>query len=292
MSLSIQEKIKLRESFLEITSDSAIRMAAYTLDEWLNNGGSLLGYGQVSSQDAPPIVESYPGGLFGDAFRSQKPLHIKQDGLKRATNLAEHWQKVESHDYYKWLKLNSNFLKAWGKFQKQKIKQSRTSLVSILVINEFADFRFLRLMALNVGFQMLADEAGYKPTYPDAKTIDKTKGYITKLRASFKGGVKIDNLSHQAQLDRLLEQLLLELNLAPRKEKITLTTEKRKCLEAFAYDFMSSFQFISPTILNDLAAMLDWTAEHTTIDRIVKNTKTKKAQLLAKALKSYTAQKS
>lgn len=292
MGFTLDKKFKLRDEFLDLTSDRALRMAAYTSDEWLSNGGSLLAYGQVGSQDAPPITESYPGGLLGSAFINQKPLQTYQDKSKRAENINLYWQKLEAHDYYKCLKLNVNFQAAWNKYQERKTYQLKTNLVSMLVINEFADFRFLRLVALHVGFQMLADEAGYKPTYPDAKTIDKTKGYITKLRASFNDGVKIDNLSNQSQLDRLLEQLLLELNLAPRKEKETPTMEKRKCLEVFAMDFHSSFQFISATILTDLAAMLGWTAEHTTIDRIVKNTKRIKAQLSAKALKTYTEQKS
>ena len=292
MSSSIQEKFTLRESFLELTSDSAIRMAAYTIDEWSSNGGILAMYGQVSIQDYPPIVESYPVGLLGEAFRSSQHVRNIQNPAKRAENLAEHWKKVESHNYYKCLVLNRNFLLALDKFQKKKSSLLKKSLVPMLVINEFADFRFLRLVALHVGFQMLADEVGYKPIYPDVKTIDKAIGYVTKLRATFKDGVKIENESHQAQLDRLLEQLLLELNRAPRIEKVTPTMEKRNCLDAFAMDFMDTFQFISAPILTDLAAMLDWAAEHTTVDRIVKNTKTKKAQLLVKALKSYTAQKS
>jgi hypothetical protein len=290
MPLTIHEKFKLRDSFLELTSDSAIRMAAYTRDEWLSNGGTLLGYGQVTSQDVPPIAESYPGGLLGSAFSSLTPIKSQQDPVKRAENIAKHLKLVEGHDYYKRLKSDDNFVRVWNKFQKKKKTPHKGSLALMLTVNtEFADFRFLRLVALHIGFQMLADEMDYKPIYPDAKTIDKTKGYVTKLRASFKDGVKIDNLSHQVQLDRLLEQLLLELNLAPRKEKVTPTMEKRKCLEAFAMDFNSSFQFISATILTDLAAMLEWTPEHTTIDRMVKNTKRKKAQLLAKALRSYTA---
>ena len=285
-------KFNLRGSFIELTSDRAIRMAAYTSDEWLSNGGSLLGYDQVVSQDVPPIEESYPGGMFGSAFSKKIPVKNKQDPVKRAENIAKHWKKVVSHEYYEQLNHGTNFSNAWDKFQKNKSSVIRKDLVSILDINEFADFRFLRLVALHVGFQMLVDELGYKPKYPDLKIINKTKGYVTKLQATFKKGVEIHNQAHQTQLDGLLEQLLLELNRAPRKEKETPTMEKRKCLEAFSMDLLNSFQFTSVSILSDFAAMLNWNPEHTTIDRIVKNTKTKKAQLLAKALKLYTAQNS
>lgn len=293
MTLTIDDKFKLRESFLELISDRTIRMAAYTIDEWSSNGGTLLGYGQVAFQDEPPIAESYPGGLLGSAFSTLTPIKNHQDPIKRAENIADHRKLVEGHDYYKWLISDDNFVKAWYKFKKKKISPHKGSLALVLCVNtEFADFRFLRLVALHLGFQILADEVGYKPTYPDVKTIDKTKGYITKLQTAFKDGIKIDNLLQQSQLENLLEQLLLEINRAPRKEKETPTMEKRKCLEAFSMEFLNIFQFISATILNDLVAMLNWTAEHTTIDKIVKKTKTRKAQLLAKALKLHTAHNS
>jgi hypothetical protein len=293
MESTLDKKFKLRDEFLELTSDRAIRMAAYTSEEWKRNGGTFLGYGQVYIQDEPPIVELYPCGLLGSAFSTLKPLKNQQDPKQRTINIANYLKLVEGHDYYKWLKSDVNFVKAWNKFQKKKTTPHKGSIALMLPIqSEFADFRFLRLVALNIGFQILADEVGYKPKYPDIKTMDRTKGYVTKLQGNFKNGVKIDNLVHQTQLERLLEQLLLELNRAPRKEKETPTMEKRKCLEAFAMGFMGNFQFISAAILTDLAAMLDWTAEHTTIDRIVKNTKAKNGQLLVEALKSYTAQKS
>ena len=99
------------------------------------------------------------------------------------------------------------------------------------------------------------------------------------------------NLEHQSQLERLLEQLFLEIDRAPRKEKETSTSEKRKCLESFAFYFLVFFNVSSPTILNDLAAMLDWAAEHSTIERIAYVAKNqKKSRLLA--LKSNTSQNS
>ena len=136
-------KFNLRGSFIELTSDRAIRMAAYTSDEWLSNGGSLLGYDLVVSQDVPPIEESYPGGMFGSAFSKKIPVKNKQDPVKRAENIAKHWKKVVSHEYYEQLNHGTNFSNAWDKFQKNKSSVIRKDLVSILVINEFADFRFL-----------------------------------------------------------------------------------------------------------------------------------------------------
>lgn len=301
MTFTVSEQIKLRDSFLELTSDRALRMAAYPQEEWVENGGgiysgflggSLNSYASVVTQDLPPVINPQYGLL-----DSCKPEPIYQDLNKRAKNIAIHWQKVQSHDYYKWLMSDDNFKKAWPKFQKKKDKIACNNLVWIVkklkpINSEFADFHFLRLVALHIGFQIIADSAGYKPSYADSKTLGKARGYITNLQAAFKGGVSLGELLHQQQLESHLEQLLLEIERAPRKEKVTNNFEKRKCLESFALSFMLNFWFVSATILIDLSAMLGWSCEHTTIERIVKATKSKKAQQLAKALKNHTAQNS
>lgn len=294
MASTVGEQIKLRESFLELTSDVALRMAAFTSDEWVALGGTLLGYGQVASQDNPLPIQTFLGGLLGNAFTTKTPVINYQDPVKRAENIAAHWTKVKSHDYCKWLMSGTNFKNAWPKFQNKKDKKTSNALSSVVnklkpINSEFADFRFLRLVTLHIGFQIIADDAGYKPTYAESKTLVKAKGYITKLQATFVEGLALSNYLHHDQLKRHLEQLLLEIDHAPPKEKETPTFEKRKCLEAFALSFRHAFGFVSATILTDLSAMLGWSSDHTTIDRIVKATKTKHTQQLAKALKEHTA---
>lgn len=282
-----KEQLKLRNSFLELTSDRALRMAAYPEEEWATNGGSkgngflaglLNSYTSVLTQDKPPQITPRVGGLL-DYDDKQEP--VNQDLNKRAKNIAIHWQKVQSHDYCKWLMSDDNFKKAWLKFQNKKDKLARNNLVLIVkklnpINSEFADFHFLRLVALHIGYQIISDSAGCKPSYADSKTLGKTRGYITNLQAAFKGGVSLGEFLHQQQLESHLEQLLLEIERAPRKEKVTVNFEKRKCLESFASSFMFFFCFVSATILIDLSAMLGWGCEHTTIERIVKVTKRKK----------------
>lgn len=296
MASTVGEQIELRESFLELISDDALRIAAFTSDEWVALGGTLLGYGQVASQDNPLPIKTFPGGLLGNAFRTKTPVINYQDPVKRAENIAAHLTKVKSHDYCKWLMSDTNFKNAWPKFQNKKDKKNSDDLLSFFVsklkpINsEFADFRFLRLVTLHIGFQILADDAGYKPTYVESKTLVKAKGYINKLQATFVEGLALSNYLHHDQLKRHLEQLLLEIDHASRKENETPTFEKRKCLEAFALSFRHAFGFfVSATILTDLSAMLGWSSDHTTIDRIVKSTKTKHNQQLTKALKEHAA---
>ncbi len=292
---------KNRESFLELTSDHAIRKAAYPDDEYVSNGGKI-GAGfmlsdPIAFQDEPPEIIPTGGGLLGLLGRGNQLEPVKQDPARRAANIAQHWQKVESHDYYKWLMSDVNFKKAWRKFQNKKDKKVDGNLISAIqqfkpINSEFVDFRFLRLVALQIGYQLFCDDIGFKPTYADSKTLDKAKGYITKLQATFAKGVALSNYVHHDQLERHLEQLLLEIKRAPHKEKATQTAEKRKCLEAFALSFMHEFGSVSATILTDLSAMLGWSCDDTTIDRIVRATKRKHVQQLAKALKEHTAQNS
>ena len=292
MSLTIEQKFALRDNFLDLTSDSKVRTEAYPIDEWLSNGGDLNNYNQVSLQDSPPTLGLHYGGLLSGAIPSKNFIVDTQDRLERADNIANYWQKVESHEYYKWLNSDSNFVKAWKKFQKRKETQLSTSNeTSILIKNEFARFRFVRLVTLHIGFQMLCDDVGYKPKYINSRELKQAKGYVSKLQSAFKDGLKMYDLEHQLQLERLLEQLFLEINPVPRKEKETSTSEKRKCLESFAFNFLVLFEFITPTILTDLAAMLGWTAEHTTFDRIVELVKKQKILRLLD-LKSNSSQKS
>ena len=39
MVSTVDEQLKRRDSFLELTSDETLKMAAYPQDEWIENGG-------------------------------------------------------------------------------------------------------------------------------------------------------------------------------------------------------------------------------------------------------------
>ena len=300
MASPSSDKIKLRDSFLELTSDRALRMAAYPQEEWVKNGGSIysgfLGgasnYTSIVTQDNPPeIIPQY--GLLSLC----NPEPVKQDLKKRAENIASHWQKVKSHDYYKWLMSDVNFKNAWSKFQNKKDKIEYNDLVSIFkklkpINSEFADFRFCNLVTLHIGLEIIYKEFNYEPKFPHAKLFVKAKGHIEKLQADIRNGIKLTSYSSQDQLETLLHQLIIEIDQAPKKDYETITAKYRRRLENFALSFRLAFGFVSATILTDLSAMLGWSSDHATIVRIVQVTKSKHAQLLAKSLKEHTAQNS
>jgi hypothetical protein len=268
--MAIDQQFKELRDFTDLTSDKVIREAAYPLQEWLENGGNnangffgnLNSYSIVSMQDEPPEIRPQ-GGLL--SLNKLDP--VRQDSIQRAKNVASHWEKVQSHAYYKMLNNDVNFTSAWNKFQnKTKVKSASKGYKS-----EFANFHFYNLIALHIGFQLISDEVGYKPKYPTAKVLNQARGHIEKLQDYFKNdGLKLNDFLAQLQLESHLKQLALEIEQAPRKDKETPTAPKRRCLEGFAVACIYAFDEASSTILSNLAGVLGWGDCHSsTIGEIV-----------------------
>jgi hypothetical protein len=282
--------IDIWEEFLDLTSNKAIREAAYPEEEWVENGGNiangLLGglvnnYNPVSLYDEPPTITKYINLL----TNTPNPT-ISQNNEKRAANIASHWLKVQSHQYYEILNKDSNFKKAFATFQtKKKLVSAPAELKS-----EFADFRFYNLTALHIGLQKIYDELGYIKSYPDRKLLNKAKGHIKKLQSFLGNGLKLNNFQSHQQLQNHLCQLIIEIDQAPRKDNETKTAPKRRSLEGFALSSFYAFGEASATILGYLALMLEWdNYSHKTMETIVSNVKNKakkeRLNALANALK-------
>ena len=268
-----------------------MREAAYPLSEWVANGGSsernkgLVNDYRVAYRDEPPEIVKF-GGLLSppDSLIGK----VKQNPDNRAKNIALYRKKIESHTCYRLLLSDTNFTSAQTKFKKQQKRAGQSSKLN----SEFADFRFARIIANVIGLQLLCEKVGYRPAYADAKLLLRAKGYVTKLRKSILEGVTLGDWQQQRDLNRLLEQLQQEINLAPHKQKVTATSEKRKCIEVVANEMQIDFDLLSATILSDLAAMLNWQPDHTTIDKVVKHIKKIHRNALAKALLKTPVQKS
>lgn len=259
---------------MDLTSDKTIRQVAYTNTEWISNGGSLLGYGQVASQDEPPeITKNNYGNLLGIGDRTV----VRQDSGRRAKNITAHWQKVQAHACYIELNKNENFREAWKKFEAKIQRPSAPKKYK----SEFAKFRFYDLVTLHIKGSMIAQKAGQKTVYPDAKVIKKSLGHIKKLLEDFDKGIKLQDYSDHKNLKNYLTQLCIELSSAPRKDKETNTAPARRVLEGFAKSSIYAFGEASATILFDLAEMMGWYCDPTTMDDVVKSAKTKHRKELA-----------
>lgn len=291
----VRQQIKELDDFKDLTSDIVIREAAYPEVEWLENGGNtamgFLGgsnsYSNVSMQDDPPEIRPYGTNLLGLLAQDNNPEPVKQNSEKRAVNIAEHWKKVQGHPCCKKLVQNPSFKHAWDGFQKKTKQESSLEKYK----SEFANFRFYNLIARHICWQMISDEVGYRPTYPDADLFIRAKKHIEKLQADFGSGLKLNSWLAQTQLENHLNQLALEIKQAPRKDRETPTAHKRRCLEGFAVECIKTFGEASPTILNNLAATLGWNnCNFKTMELLVKNAKVKvqleRNKALANALKS------
>lgn len=283
--MAANQQLKDFSDFIELTSDEVIREAAYPKEEWIENGGNiatgLLGgmvnnYSRVTYQDEPPLITKYLGLL----ANIPNPT-ISQDTQKRLANTASHWQKVQAHQYYKTLNSDDNFKKALETFQKKK----NSTIAPAGLKSEFADFRFYNLITLHIGAHKIYDALGYKRTYPDKDLLKKARGHIEKLQSDFRGGLKLSSYQSQSQLQNYLNQLIAEIDQAPRKDNETTTAPKRRHLEAFALSNLYAFGEASATILGHLALMLGWDDyHHKTMEVIVKNVKTKVEKEHLKAL--------
>ena len=283
--MAVNQQIKDLNDFIELTSDEVIREAAYPKEEWIENGGNIAtgllsgtvnNYSKVTYQDEPPLITKYLGLL-----ANIPNLTISQDTQKRLANTASHWQKVQVHQYYKTLSSDDNFKKAFETFQKKKnLTTAPAGLKS-----EFADIRFYNLIALHIGVQKIYDALGYKLTYPDKDLLHKARGHIEKLQSDFRDGLKLNDYKSQSQLQNYLNQLIMEIDQAPRKDRETTTAPKKRRLERFAMFSIYAFGEASATILGHLALMLGWdNYHHKTMELIVKNVKTKVEKEHLKAL--------
>lgn len=280
-------------SFMDLTSDKVIREAAYPLQEWLENGGNNANglfsgsnsYSIVATQDNPPEIRPTGAGILSD--RSDEP--VKHDPARRVANIDAHWQKVQSHVYFKKLNNDVNFKKAWDKFQKKTKEKNASKRYK----SEFANFHFYNLIARHIGFQLISDKVGYKPKYPTARVLKQARGHIEKLQDYFiNDGLKLNDFLAQFQLESHLKQLVLEIDQAPPKDKETTTAPKRRCLEGFAVACIYAFDEASSTILSNLAGVLGWGDCHpSTIGEIVSFAKDKvqkeRNKALVKALKIH-----
>ena len=171
MSSPYRFKYDELKEFLNLTSDERIRSAAWPKDQWNEAGGDfLLGYGQVTSQDAPPEIVKHPPprGLLSFGPEQNTEI-INQPKDQRAANIKAHKKLVFAHPIYKkWLASSDYFRDAKAKFGETCASAKAGPLTS-----EFAEYRFLYIVAFHLGVYLLTDRRGAKIKRPNSKELDK-----------------------------------------------------------------------------------------------------------------------
>lgn len=256
------EVYKLSLEFLELTSDSSLREAAYPPDEWKKNGGllTILRY-PAQFHDNPPDIE-IRSTISG---RRKVTKLVSQDSKSRERNIEAYRNIIRQHPYYLYISQDENFIKAKTEFEKLSSQKKSSKLVS-----EFADFRFMRIVARHIPFTLFMEESIFKPNHPDSRLLTQANGYIKKLLVSFDSGIGLNDYPKQLQLQSLLKNLQNEIQSAPRKDRFTETQVKRKCLESIALELNLNFDICSEIIITAFADILEWTADSKTIRGIIK----------------------
>lgn len=268
--MSSVEVFKLSLEFLELTSDVSLREAAYPPDEWKMNGGliNVLGY-SAQFNDNPPDIEIRGRGT----CVSKVIKRVSQDSKSRKRNIATYRNKIRQHPYYLCISSDNNFIKAMAEFEKLYTQKSPN-----LPVSEFADFRFMRIVAKHIPSTLFMGERIFKLNHPDRRNLTQANGYINKLHLSFDAGVGLSDYSRQLQLQSLLKNLQNEIEGAPRKDRYTETQEKRKCLESIALELYTTFDLCSENLLASFSDMLEWSADSKTIREVIKKMRSNSAK--------------
>jgi hypothetical protein len=265
--------------FLKLTSDEEIRAAAWPYTQWSKAGGSttVLYGATVLSHDTPPEIIKAPTliGLLSLASDGRFE-RIKQPPEQRAKNLEAHRQTVQAH---KWLVRNDSFKMAKARFEKERVAVMTGPLAS-----EFADFRFMHLIACHIGYFRIGVDLVPRSIHANSKQLLQAKGHAARLRALLSRGVRLSDQQQQGLLLGLLQQLEAEIENAPRKEKTYATIAKRQCVERLGIAILSSLGCLPSAMLLDITGMIEWTVDSRTIDRLVEKIRNKRQQELIKAL--------
>lgn len=263
------------QEFLTLTSDIAIREAAYPIDQWVQSGGNPILYKIVSFNDDVRTsfrlniqLNNQPKPTV-HCSKSGKPMHM-QNSLLRAENIANYLMKLKKHNVYKWLNQSVHFNSAHEKFFKLKI-HSKSNINK----SEYDDIRFIGIVARFVGTRELASQTDSTTCFPSSKELNQAKGHVNKLLNLISKGIALSDIKNQSQLIELLVKLNAELDLSPRKPKVSVNFETRLILEKIAYNFILTFSATYTTILHDLAWMMDWSVNPTTIAKLVEQVRSK-----------------
>lgn len=247
-------------------ADSSLRRAAYPLGDWIEDGGSVENYCNVSSSDTPPVAQRTREGLGLVAGLFFKKEGSPQNTLKRKENIALYKSTIKKHCAFTLLEKNENFREALRKFEAcQDLAQSGP------LLSEFAEFRFLKILLLNVIPFFVRQQHGYWRRSPSAKERTQATGHAEKLLVLFKSGISLPKHEDQEQLERHLQSLVAQLTSTTRKPKATETQEHRRCLTQIATAFLEDFEDSFHSILMEIASLIGWDAEGRTIHRIIRD---------------------
>lgn len=273
-------------AFLELLDDRTLDQVFYPVGQ-----EDLPGFYPHSKHPLHPDyrhIPQYPppSTPYGLLKPSPTPSEIEQEKKEHAARIEnerklqqeridKHRQIIEKNPIYKFLADNEHFKEALRQFNdKQSRKQAGKELK-----HPYAKFRFLRIVAYNVGFFELSQGGAFEWPSPDKRTLEKAKGHIDKLLHDFKSGVVLIDTFHQYELKKQLKELknLIADKLAAQKNtnRNDQDSRYRNFVISLTTHFLRTFNIASQTIVSEISAIINCQFSDRTVQKIITQAKTK-----------------
>lgn len=170
---------------------------------------------------------------------------------------------IERNAYCRWLKRDPSFRKAYDFFKRQQHKKRASNPYQV----DWAELRFLDIAAA-IGVFALAQMRKIRPPVPSSRERDQALARAKSLKESFARGIELKSYIDSEHLSQLLNVLITELSdksyKRPRADPNLLG---RQYVALLTQQLLSTFGEASPSIVNNFAAVIGYSADASAIDR-------------------------
>jgi len=173
------------------------------------------------------------------------------------TRRADYWNSIKGHKVFRYLESFEAFKCAWHIIENNSVR--------VKGWNRPADwkFNFSLIVAGNLSEYEQRKSTGELPKFPDSKTRIKTSDYAKQLLSLFSNeGVRLPSVLDQKALERFLEALRREMNIAKVRPRNDQSLLERDTVTSFCVSLQTYFKAISPAIAKDFASMIGYDVEN------------------------------
>lgn len=220
---------------------------------------------QKQSRNQPPTVAEYFEFLTKTGklvvanqllAEERGPTLAALTGLPKPAPKGGYLKSIKTHKVYLWLEEFTAFQTACATIESDRIRVNGWSKA-----NDW-EFRFSSIVAEHLWLFEFEKFHKVTPKFPDSATRTKAGNHAKQLLGLIKNsGVGLESYLDQGALVRnltALQQELKQVKARPRKDG---TLHERITIEKFCQSLHASFGAISPAIVSDFAAMIEYNAE-------------------------------
>ena len=208
-----------------------------------------------------PASEMWPLEEFLEFLR----LTEKPEG---ALSWDEFHQQVLSHPLLEQLYASDNFRAAYEKFSEEHGRAKSGKFA-----DQFAEIRFLHIVADRVGVYSLAIAHGLRPRIATIRRVKETLTHLARLEALLDEGIYLPDSKEDTALRHYLAKLQIYLRedlLRKRQPKEDATLSERLLVSRLAHDFENAFGDALPAVVCDLVNMIGYEADEPAIRKQIR----------------------